>query len=371
MAKALGGKIVSNAAGHYCLVRTVYGPDYLHGNSRLGDCLGCADVPRAAFNVKDTEGLWETPSLLFFDTETTGLGGAGTVPFLIGCASLTESGLEVRQYIIPDYGDEAAMLEDVLQEFSVEQVPVTYNGAAFDLPILRDRMIINRVAREIKTSGSIDLLHSARRLFKRRLADCTLVNVERQLLGFHRKDDVPGYLVPSVYFEWLSSEDLSSLPGVLEHNRLDIVSLLFLLVSVARAYQSEGRTLDQTDDLHSLAKFFGRKKSHRQAANICDRLQQEEGDVLADDILLYQAQVFKRTGQSDRAVPLWERLTESTGRESYQANIELAKHHEHRTKDTSSAMRYARAAKATGDQSPRQRELLRKRIARLSSKLKR
>lgn len=370
MAKALGGKIVSNAAGHYCLVRTVYGPDYLHGNTELADCLGNTDVPKAAFNLKDTEGVWEMPSLLFFDTETTGLGGAGTVPFLIGCGSLSESGLEVRQYIIPDYGDEAAMLEDVLEEFTAEQVPVTYNGASFDLPILKDRMIINRVAREIKTDGSIDLLHSARRLFKRRLADCTLGNIERQLLGFHRQDDVPGYLVPSIYFEWLSSEDLSALPGVLEHNRLDIVSLLFLLVTVARAYQSEGQTLDRTDDLHSLSKFFGRKKNHQQAANICNRLQQEEGNVLADDIVWYQAQVFKRTGQLDRAVPLWEKLTESSGRESYLANLELAKHHEHRTKDIDIAMRYARAAKAAGVLSIRQKELLYKRVTRLSLKLK-
>jgi uncharacterized protein YprB with RNaseH-like and TPR domain len=247
MAEHLGGELVSNYAGVYCLVRTRYSRQYRHGALELAPDRSLRPLTRSAFTVQAQPGRVDPSSLLFLDTETTGLGGAGAVAFLVGCGSLVDNEFEVRQYLIPDYSDETAVLEAVLTELGEDKTVVTYNGAAFDLPLLRGRMIVNRVARDIPTADHIDLLHSARRLFRRRLADCTLTNVERELFDFHRDDDVPGYLIPSIYFDWLSERRLDNMVGVLEHNRLDIVSLWFLVNHIARAFESDGASLDAAE----------------------------------------------------------------------------------------------------------------------------
>ncbi len=283
--------------------------------------------------------------MLFIDTETTGLGGSGTVAFLIGCASVNAEGLEVRQYLLPDYDDEAAMLEDLLSEFSDKKTLVSYNGATFDLPLMVDRMIINRNAKKIEKKNHVDLLHSARRLFKRRLQNCKLSNIEKELLGFIRKDDIPGYLVPSVYFEWLSSEELELMPGVLEHNRFDIVSLYFLVSHVASAYESEGETLDEIDDLHSLSKFYGRKKQVGSVVKVIDKIESIQINPLDEDILLFQAANFKKIGNFEKAEKFWETIAYSKSKESYRANIELSKLYEHRKKEIRKAIGYAQRAK--------------------------
>ncbi|MFQ5453616.1 MAG: ribonuclease H-like domain-containing protein, partial [Candidatus Zixiibacteriota bacterium] len=160
LANFLKGKIVSNYAGSYCLVKTLYPFEYCHGNMMLRNIIDNHSLPLSTFTVKnETENL-ELSSMLFVDIETTGLGGAGVVPFLIGCGILTDYGFEIHQYLLPDYSDECSMLEDLLNQLSSDKTIVSYNGAAFDLPIIQDRMIINRVASEFNYKHHIDLLHS-------------------------------------------------------------------------------------------------------------------------------------------------------------------------------------------------------------------
>ena len=40
--------------------------------------------------------------ILYLDTETTGLGGSGTVAFLVGMGYLTDTGFEVHQFLMRD-----------------------------------------------------------------------------------------------------------------------------------------------------------------------------------------------------------------------------------------------------------------------------
>lgn len=370
LADSVRGEIRTNNNGAYCLVRNVYPFNYIHGKSLLEDAVIDSTLPLAAFTAQDQRGELPVASMLFLDTETTGLGGVGTVAFLVGCGSLTADGFEVRQYLLPDYTDEAAMLEDVLEEFGNETSLVSYNGAAFDLPVLRDRMIVNRVSKDIDRQHHIDLLHGARRLFRRRLQDCRLTNIESQLFGFGRTDDIPGYLIPSAYFEWLSTEDTSMMPGILEHNRLDIVSLYFLLGHVAKIYQSRGEALADIDDLHSLSKLFGRRKESDLVGQVFDRMDQLSDTDMAEDILFYHSMNFKRTRDFDRAVEMWESICQSDSRESYWANIELAKYFEHRGHDLKRAYSHARRAQTICPYGRYQQDQLKNRIRRLAGKLK-
>ncbi|MEW5995201.1 MAG: ribonuclease H-like domain-containing protein, partial [Candidatus Zixiibacteriota bacterium] len=372
MADSLGGDMVSTSTGSFCLVHTNFPCDGIADSRPL---VGNGEydresLPVTAFTVEHEPGVMPVSSLVFVDTETTGLGGVGTVAFLIGCGSVVDGQFEVRQYIIPDYADEAAMLEALQEEFGEGKVLVTYNGAAFDLPVLRDRMIVNRVARDIAMSRHIDLLHPVRRLFRRRLKDCTLVNVERELLRFERSDDIPGYLIPSLYFEWLSEQNLELMHTVLRHNRRDVVSLYYVTVLIAQAYETQGATLEAVDDIYSLSRLFGRRREHLTVTRLYERLDESAEGHLDADVLLFHAQAFKRAGRYEKAVELWERLAGRSSREAYQANIELAIHYEHRVRDAAVARHHARQAQRIGPTSAKQAEALRHRIARLQGKLR-
>lgn len=372
MAERFGGELMSVHGGSFCRITKLYP----FGSSFGGKVLEPPDkswrVPMASFAAGEVQGMVDPADLLFFDLETTGLGGAGTVPFLIGCGSLCADGFEVRQYLLPDYPDETAMLEHLLSELTTEKTIVSYNGAAFDLNLIRDRMIINRVAREVPLAGHIDLLHATRRLFKRRLRDCSLGNVEREVFDFHRTDDIPGYLVPAVYFDWLASEELSAMAAVLEHNRQDILTLWYLLLHIANIFSSAGDSLDHTQDIHSLARVYGRRRDNDKVVSLYDRLNELKDDSnssLEEDVLLYHSFAFKRSGDWSRAVELWYKLVDCCSREGFQANLELAKFYEHRQKDFKKAVVHARAAEKSCPSTGRHRLDLLKRQNRLESKL--
>ncbi len=368
MASKMGGELIERREGAYCLVTRFYDCRYRHGSIPMQDCFESDSILRSAFTADHTDGLFPLDQLVFFDTETTGLGGSGAVAFLVGVGTVVDGGLEVRQYLLPDYSDEAGLLESLAGEFSDNRIIVSYNGAAFDIPIIRDRFIINRVGRDIPMAGHLDLLHATRRLYRRRLRDCSLGNVERQLFGFERIDDIPGYLVPSVYFDWLSEERLDDMAAVLEHNRLDIVSLLFLARLLSAVHETEGASLDEIDDLHSLSRLFTRRKNLDSATGLYQRIDELCGQHPDDDVLWYHSLNFKRAGDWEQAVAMWSCLSTGSSKEAMLANIELAKYHEHRLKQPLKALDYAHEARRLAGGSDRNRRLLTYRIRRLEKK---
>lgn len=369
LADHVGGELCSHPAGSYVLIKTLYPIDYIHGTVSFSSAR-IDKIPLPAFYVKNLKGSVAEADLLFIDTETTGLGGSGAVPFLVGCASMTAKGFEVRQYLMPDYHDEAGMLEDIMVEFSDSKSLISYNGASFDLPLLLDRVIINRTAREIPYEHHLDLLHGVRRIFKRRLKDCRLSNIEEKLFNLKRVDDLPGYLVPSVYFEWLNEDNLDLMEDILEHNRIDIVSLYFLVSLLSRVYQSEGETLDSIEDLHGLARFFNRQKQIETVDNIYDKMEILSRDPLSPDMILFHAANFKRTNRIEKAVELWISIAEGDDKISYRANIELAKYYEHHKKDVKSALNYAQKAVVHCPYGPSEQKQVAHRLDRLKKKLK-
>ena len=57
----------------------------------------------------------------------------------------------------------------------------------------------------VRAAAHLDLLHGARRLWKLRFANCRLTHLENQVLGVEREGDLPGEMIPYVYFEYLRS----------------------------------------------------------------------------------------------------------------------------------------------------------------------
>jgi uncharacterized protein YprB with RNaseH-like and TPR domain len=177
----------------------------------------------------------ELSSLSSFDLETTGLsGGAGTVAFLAAFGKFSGGQFRVRQFFMDDYPAEPAFLAAVGAEMDASALVLSYNGASFDLPLYRTRCVLNG----LKPSApryALDLLHPARRLWRRSLSDCSLGSIERRVLGIERGDDLPGALVPEAYFRFLKEGFHRELALAMDHNAADVFALARLFLAMERA----------------------------------------------------------------------------------------------------------------------------------------
>src|SRR6266702_4569183 len=168
-------------------------------------------------------------NVAYVDTETTGLtGGAGTYVFAAAVARPIDCGLRVAQLFLPEPGMESAFLHALQEELEPANGLATFNGGSFDLPILRTRWVMARMPGEFSHAAHVDLLTLVRALYKHRLEKCTLRHVEQRVLGYERDDPLPSALVPDAYFDYLRAGSRDFLEVALEHNRLDVISLVHL-----------------------------------------------------------------------------------------------------------------------------------------------
>ena len=106
---------------------------------------------------------------------------------------------------------------------------VTYNGKAFDWPQVKTRhTLIREHVPKLPPFGHFDLYHAARRIWKHRLERIKLSIVEKEVLGIERKGDIPGYLAPMIYFDYVERKNPEGMLEILKHNEIDILSLITL-----------------------------------------------------------------------------------------------------------------------------------------------
>ena len=326
----------------YCIVREKRYPlDHIHGSYSFRDAV------RAVRAWQDFEG--EHPlsarglspqDLFFFDTETTGLGGgAGNTIFLLGHARITESEVVVTQHVLPRPGSEIPLYHSFLSKVDYTTL-VTYNGKAFDWPQVKTRhTLIREHVPKLPSFGHFDLYHGSRRLFKERLGSVKLVNVEKEVLGFHRKDDVPGYLAPMIYFDYVERRDPEGIFKVLEHNELDILSLITLYAHLSLTLLNPGE--HESFEVGRWLQYTGNKE---RARTLFQKIV-DEGDEGNDQALHLLALELKKEKDFEQAAKLWGRIgEEAPAKWQKAAFIELSKLHEHRFKDLDRAKQYAERA---------------------------
>jgi len=201
---------------------------------------------------------------VFLDIETTGTaGGTGTYAFLTGLGFVDKGYFQIRQYFLHDLAQEAPYLHEIAEFCSRFRSLITYNGKCFDSQILRNRYLMHRREDPLAGKQHIDMLFVARRLWKRRLQECELTNLERNILDFHRVEDIPSYLIPGAYTDYLRYANASMIQKVLEHNRWDILSLAVL---TARAALLPDQPDDLTPEEHfSLGLLHARHKNYQSA----------------------------------------------------------------------------------------------------------
>ncbi len=163
---------------------------------------------------------------LFLDIETCGL--ANCPLFLIGTMSVRPGGIRLEQLFARNYAEEAAVLEHLAEASSAYKMLITFNGKTFDVPYMRDRMVLHRIRHRF-TQEHLDLLQHARRLYRGTFRDCKLQTLEQHICGRRRYGDTPGHLIPQLYHDFVRTGNAAPLEGVFHHNALDIITMAELL----------------------------------------------------------------------------------------------------------------------------------------------
>lgn len=321
----------------------LYPLDYIHGDH----CLWPSEPLETLCQWANAQplSLTDLKNVIFLDTETSGLaGGTGTYAFEVGLGRFTDEGFKLAQFFMRHPGEEAALLAGLTEFMDGMQAVVTYNGKSFDIPLLNTRYTLAGMSTPFSGVDHFDLLPLARRLWKIRLESRTLGNVENEILGVIRgEEEVPGYLIPEMYFEYLRSQDARPMAGIFYHNAIDILSLAGLFSHMAFLLNDpHSEKIQHGEDIVALARFFESMDDIGQADGLYQKaLGLELNEDLYWDTVQRYAFLLKRQEEWPAALALWEEAAEHHALYAFE---ELAKYFEHRVKQIENAYRWTTSA---------------------------
>lgn len=322
------GRWIETSCGQAFVAEQTYPADLQHGCATLRIDAPVDVVAEWAQEPRLT--ALGTETYAFLDTETTGLArGTGTYAFIVGAARYEGDSFRLAQFFLRGPADEAAQLAALWAFLEPCQAVVTFNGKTFDLPILRARSIANGQSFPLQGMPHVDLLGLARRLWRDRLPSRAMGCLEDQILGLPRADeDVPGWMIPGLYFDYLQDGDARPLKGVFYHNAVDVLSMAALLGHIAALLAdplgSDLAALDQVD----MGRLFEDLGHVETAAELFERALARD---LPDDLHAHTVRRWsfleKRRGNLAEAMRLWH---EAAANGELYAHEELAKAYEHR-----------------------------------------
>lgn len=331
-----------------------------------------------SFLSRDTEfeGL-DLSSAVFLDLETTGLsGGTGTVPFLVGLAYYRDERFKVTQFFLSEMAEEDRLVQELgrfVHEMGFRSV-VSYNGKAFDLPLIETRFALHRTPCPFRGLPHLDFLFSARSLWKHKYDSCRLFNLAQQIVQASRSEDIPGAEVPLRYFQFIRNGDFSLIEPILYHNQEDLLSLLGVIVAGAVLVERNREAAEKGEadamDLYGVAKLFEKAGDMTTTTALLEKAL--AGGLTAE--VSHQARKklsghFKKNKDWDKALGFWQEMAAG---DEFDCFRELAMYFEHKAKDYGEAIRFATEGLAVskGKSSAAERDF-EKRIARLLGKMAR
>jgi uncharacterized protein YprB with RNaseH-like and TPR domain len=376
----LPGQRIETTQGAFQLIETRYPLSQQHGPRALAEAF--AHDPSVAARLARDEALGraELCNLAFLDTETTGLaGGTGTLVFLFGVGVCEADEFVLRQYFLSEPAHEPALLGALLDDLAPRAGWVTFNGKSFDLPLLETRLTVNRRRGALGQRPHLDLLMPARRLYRGRLPSCALGDIERGVFKIAREDDdVPGWLIPQLYTEYLRSRDPRQMRRVIYHNTIDILSMVTLTAHLLETFATPLGSGGQVASPGRAPAAFQRPPTDRRLSPVVSRSSQPlnaedllrlacwhadqgrggeaetafrralEGKLTLPDrelALRRLAALLKQQGRRAEAVALWEQLA-SFSLEDPAAFVELAKYYEWHGADLRRAQAWTQRALA-------------------------
>lgn len=340
----LAGDWWNTPQGDIFFVENCYAADFSQGSVPLR-----GDAPlemMAAWARQPQIADLNLEQFVFIDTETTGLaGGTGTYTFMIGAGRFEGDQFRVVQFFLRDPAEEIAQLAAFEQFVAPCEAIVSFNGKSFDMPLLNNRFIINGWPPPLKDAGHLDLLHLARRLWRARLPSRTLGDLEAKILGLTRsQQDVPGWMVADLYFDYLHTGDARPLRGVFYHNEIDVVSMAALLNHMSTLLADPfDSSIQYGLDLIAIGKLYADLGHLDIAADIYqhglthDDVHQEAYWKALEELSF----LHKKRSDFPQAIELWEKAAENA---QIYAHIELAKYYEHTQKDFEQAERWTKIA---------------------------
>ena len=348
----VAGTFLQTPRGEAFVAEQIFDEEYLHGETSPYSEFPLEVIAQWA-NDRRMANL-PIEKFAFLDTETSGVsGGTGTYAFLVGAGRFLEGRFVVKQFFLRDPSEEAAMLEALIQFLAPCEALVTFNGKAFDAPLLVTRYSLHRIPVPFKEYAHLDLLPLARRLWRDRLPSRALKYLEEHVLGFTRtSEEVPGYEIPWLYFDYLRTGDASPMAGVFYHNAMDVVAMAALLAHVSELLDDpySGRVHHGLDFI-ALGKLFEDLGHWDEAARLFEHgleigssagskhgLSEADFGLAVKRLSILQ----KKRGDVDQAVKLWEQAAE---RGHIYAHIELAKHYEHKVRDAKASLQWAQSAR--------------------------
>ncbi len=344
----LTGEVVENSLGQHFQTSKLYERHKRYGSMDISDL---AEMPNDLLEsiTNGESGAAPPQRWAFLDTETTGLaGGSGTYAFLIGVGSIGPEGFTVKQFFMRGFDEEPSMLMALTEHLQQFDILVTYNGKSYDQPLLETRYRMSRSKPPFAGMRHVDLLHASRRLWKLRFDSCRLVELENRILGLEREGDIPGEMIPYVYFEYVRTQQAQRVVPILHHNVLDIVTLACLTAIVPFAFKSPDEyRFGHGAEMLGLARWLRQAGQEDQAAGLFrGAIERGLRDELMFKALWELAALEKKRGRDDAALAVFTELTESPNPFRTEAYEELAKHFEHREKNYMMALEMTRTALA-------------------------
>jgi uncharacterized protein YprB with RNaseH-like and TPR domain len=347
----VAGAFYPTQLGDVFVAEQTFNQDYLHGLSPLLSSLPLSMISQWSGDAR----LLDLPisRFAFLDTETSGLsGGTGTYAFLVGVARFVDGRLSLQQFFMRDPAEEPALLEGLANFLAPCDALVTFNGKAFDAPLLTTRYSMHHIPVPYKDYSHLDLLPLARRLWRDRLPSRALKYLEENILGLRRStEEVPGYEIPWLYFDYLRTGDARPLAGVFYHNAMDVVAMAALLSHMNNMLETpyEGHVQHGLDFI-ALGKLFEDLGHWDEAARLFERGLESDSSVGAEYGLTESdfslavkrlSSLQKKRGDVNEAIRLWE---DAAQRGHLYAFIELAKYHEHKSRDLKTALKWTKSA---------------------------
>lgn len=342
-AEPLPGELVRTEHGETWIRDKHYDSGSVHGTALISNGLDLTADAASLLSLDASLSRFEMTGATFLDIETTGLSmGTGTVAFLVGLGWYEGNDFHVRQLFVDRLENEPAVLHSLLECVRDRPHLVTFNGKTFDVPVLRARLALNRIGTRLDRAGHLDLLHVARRLYRRRIGDCSLDSCERSVLGFHREGDIPGELIPEIFVEYLRTGRPGRMHDVFHHNLLDVVSMAALAGRMADLLERR-EPHEDLDDLVSLARVRLRHGDDEDAARIFTQASSSPSSEHRIESHLELAVMARRRGEHEVQRRLLERILEDDP-DHGGAHLMLAKLLEHGLGLLDEALEHARLA---------------------------
>lgn len=368
----LQGAVCQSEDGSFFLIQKEYPLNHVHGGYSLGNVtrIDLHSLRRLCSEIGEN---MQWTDFLFLDTETTGLsGGTGTVAFLVGIGYFTDHSFVLKQYFMRDFNEELPMLKSLNELLGGYKGLVTFNGKSFDWNLLYTRYTFNRIRPLIKDLVHLDLLYPARRLWKLKIGSCRLSSLEENILGETRIGDIPGALIPGIYFKYLEDRDASEIRKVIRHNEADILSLVSLLTKMSLLLENPLEESDGREELLGIGSIFEGVREYETGIRCYDSCVESDNTFVRESAAIRLAAIYKRNGDYKKAAEQWKWMIANSKIPKLYPVVELAKYYEHKEKNIPKALEMVEKAisisNKTGQSGGAPYMDLKKRVARLRRK---